>query len=158
MLISPWAYHPGVQFDQSFLAESNEKAFQFPVERTVVVPVTKTLTCRLGPKSVPPDRARQRPSTSKGFRGVPDDPHHVGDSFLLGRIQILDQLPRCVGEFVTLRHLRLPPIMATILPPPTFRTKFNATENFLFSPISYFKASARHLHRWRIRVFHLSRV
>ncbi|RJX49123.1 hypothetical protein C6380_25700 [Pseudomonas syringae pv. actinidiae] len=43
--------------------------------------------------------------------------------FLLGRNQILDQFPRCVGEFVTLCHAGLQPIMAAILPQPTLRTK-----------------------------------
>ncbi|AVX26907.1 hypothetical protein DA456_11525 [Pseudomonas syringae pv. atrofaciens] len=36
--------------------------------------------------------------------------------FLLGRNQILDQFPRCIGEFVTLCHESLQPIMAAILP------------------------------------------
>ncbi|RMO82874.1 hypothetical protein ALQ34_200047 [Pseudomonas syringae pv. maculicola] len=47
--------------------------------------------------------------------------------FLLGRNQILDQFPRCVGEFVTLCHAGLQPIMAAILPQPTFRTKPRGT-------------------------------
>ncbi|RMN22972.1 Secretory lipase, partial [Pseudomonas coronafaciens pv. zizaniae] len=43
--------------------------------------------------------------------------------FLLGRNQIPDQFPRCVGEFVKLCHAGLQPIMAATLPLPTFRTK-----------------------------------
>ncbi|MDH4605822.1 hypothetical protein JW321_24310, partial [Pseudomonas syringae pv. papulans] len=39
------------------------------------------------------------------------------------RNQVFDQFPRCVGEFVTLCHAGLQPIMAAILPAPTFRTK-----------------------------------
>lgn len=101
------------------------QALQYPVERTVIAPVAKTLIHRR-PR---PKAFRQITLGSTRAQNPKDSVEYQtiittwATHFLLGRNQILDQFPRCVGEFVTLCHAGLQPIMAAILPQPTFRTK-----------------------------------